>query len=119
MRRFASLFQPWVIGVCLLALCLSPAAGAPPDGGRWGRASSSPEKVLFDSAAVVAPSILPAGDRRPRTPGFDSLVAVLHQAVAVVCTGKPVTFLSHYGCNTTPGADRSATPIRSPPARKA
>lgn len=119
MRRLASLYRPWVIGVCLLALCLSPAAGTRPDGGRWGHASGAPEKVLYNSAAAVAPSILPAGDRRPRSPGIDSLVAVLHQAVAVVCAGKPITFLSHHGCHTTPGADRSATPIRSPPARTA
>jgi hypothetical protein len=115
MRRHAAPYRSWVLGLGLLALGWPLVVGAAPQAGRLGPFGAAPERVVFHSAAVIASHILPAGDKRPRPPGCDSLAAVLNPPVTLVCNGKPFPALARPAVEAASGGDRSAAPIRSPP----
>lgn len=119
MMRTAATCRFWVVLVCLLALCLPPAATAPQGQGRLENTESGPGRVLFATAAGNAASVLTADKKRPRQNGPDNLLAIFHRQLCIVAKKVPRPFLSDENANVAHRADRSAIPIRAPPLRHA
>lgn len=119
MMKTAATCRFWVVLVCLLALCLPPAATTPRELDRLENTESGPGKVLFATAAGNAGSVLPADKKRPRQNGPDNLLAIFHRQLGIVAKKVPPPFLSDESADVAHRADRSAIPIRAPPLRRA
>jgi hypothetical protein len=119
MHRATAKYRFWVILVCLLGLCLSPAATEPQGAGSLENSRTDPQKVLFAPVTTSASSVLLAGEKRTRLYGFDKLLAVIHRQVSIVSKRVSFPFLSDESAEVTHCADQSAIPIRAPPIRHA
>jgi hypothetical protein len=104
-----------VIALCLLALCLAPAADNLRDPGRFGLpAGGAPGDLLLAPLPSGTASLLPA-EKRPRPPGVDTLLAVTLHPLSIDRGRIAYSFRSDPGFDVPPSADRPALPIRSPP----
>jgi hypothetical protein len=115
MLRATSKYRFWVIGACLLALCLPMATPEPPAAESLNNSRTAPSDVLFSSASTGASSAYLASYKRTRLHGIESLLAVLPRKCANLSKRISFPFLSDESAEVTHCAENSATPIRAPP----
>jgi hypothetical protein len=117
MLRATSKYRFWVIGACLLALCLPMATPEPPAAETLNNSRTAPSEVLFSSASTSASSANLASYKRTRLQGIDRLMAVLPRKLSNLSKRISFPFLSDESADVTHCAENSASPIRAPPVR--
>lgn len=104
------------IALCLLALCLAPAADNLRAPDRFGLpAGGAPGDLVLAPLPSGAGAALLSADKRPRAYGVDTLLAVTLHPLSIDRGRIAYPFRSDPGFDVPPSADRPALPIRSPP----